>query len=106
MSGGLVIQRPATWNNHCHDQRASDPEMSTASAISRQSRQVSGDQQRLNKQETQRNNPPANPADDIDSIAPFEKLACRGKRDRHADGGDQRTAQIRLLRAHVIYCIT
>ena len=44
-------------DHHRHDQRASDPVMDTPSTISRQSRQITGDQQRLNERETQCDDP-------------------------------------------------
>ena len=86
MSGGLVIQRPADVDHHRHDQRASDPVMCTPSAISRQSRQVSADQQRLNEHETQCDDP-GESGHDVDRTAPFEQLARRCEGDRHANGG-------------------
>ena len=37
-SGGLVIQRPPTWNDHRADQQAADPAMYAPPAMDRQSR--------------------------------------------------------------------
>src|SRR5262249_33050178 len=55
-------------------------------AISRQSRQVSTNQQRLNERETQCNNP-CEGGQYVDPIAPCEQRARRRKGDRHANGG-------------------
>src|SRR5262245_8411884 len=59
--------------------------MYTPSAISRQSRKVSGDQQRLNERETQRDNP-CESGKYVERAAPCEQRARRCKGDRHANG--------------------
>ena len=73
-------------DHHRYDQRASDPVMCTPSAITRQSRQVSANQQRLNEHETQRDDP-CESGEDVDRTAVCEQIACRCEGDRHANGG-------------------
>ena len=72
-------------DHHRHDQRASDPVMDTPSTISRQSRQITGDQQRLNERETQCDNP-GESGQNVDRTAPCEQWARRREGDRHANG--------------------
>ena len=73
-------------DHHHHDQRASDPVMCASSTISRQSRQVSGNQQRLNEHEPQCDNP-CESGQYVDRTAPLKQRACRCSGDRHANGG-------------------
>ena len=73
-------------DHHHHDQRASDPVMCASSTISRQSRQVSGNQQRLNEHEPQCDNP-CESGQYVDRTAPFKQRARRCSGDRHENGG-------------------
>ena len=67
------------------DQRAANPVMRAPSAIGRESRQISADQQGLNEHETEGNNP-RKPGQDVNRTAPCELLASRSSGDRHANG--------------------
>ena len=78
--------KAADVDHHRHHQRASGPVMCTPPTISRQSRQVSANQHRLNEHETQRDNP-CESGQYVDRTAPCEQRARRCSGDRHANGG-------------------
>ena len=76
-------------DHHRHDQRASDPVMCAPPTIRRQSRQVSGNQDRLNEHETQCDNP-CKSGHYVDRTAPREQLGSplqrRSARKRRLQG--------------------
>ena len=72
-------------DHHRHDQRAADPVMGTPSTISRQSRQVSANQQGLNEHKTERDDP-CETGQYVERIAPCQQRARRSGGKRHANG--------------------
>jgi hypothetical protein len=76
----------ADVDDHRRDQHAAGPVMCAPRAISRKSRQISRDQQRLDEQETKRENS-GKSRQDVERAAPLEQIARRCEGDRHANGG-------------------